>query len=416
MPIDFTLTSAQRDLQEEARDVAQRVLSGADAATRGLATPQERFLATRPMYEELVRAGMLRRLVPVPLGGTGTGVVDFALLAEELIAVDASVPLTLFATALGFTPVLLAGTPEQQERLLAPFLTAEGAPLAAFGFSEPQGSANFASPEPGTGLQTVAARDGDEWVITGAKQWVSNATGWDGEGADLTCVVARTDLAMPPAESALVVAVPRPASGLEALGAFDTIGHRAHLTPQLRYQGVRVPAANALGEPGSGVGLTEMTFGLTAAVVGAFSVGLMRAALDEALRFARTERRAGAVPIIDHQAVGDVLSDAKTKIEAVRSLTWRAAHALDAGSPAALELSVQTKIYGSETAVAVIYDLMRAVGIQSYGHELPFGRILQDALAYPLFDGGNLGVRRRQLHRILREDGYDPLGTILSEG
>ena len=412
MPIDFTLTAEQLELQATAREIARRVLAGADASTRHLATPQERFAATRPLYEQLVEAGLMRRLIPAPLGGTGTGVLDFALLAEELIAVDASVSLTLFATALGFTPVLLAGTPEQHERFLAPFLTGAGTPLAAFGFSEPQGSANFADPSPGAGLQTLAVREGDEWVITGAKQWVSNAAGWDGEGADLTCIVARTDLEGPPAESLVVIAVPRPEAGLNVIGAFDTIGHRAHLVPQVRYEGVRVPAGNALGEPGSGLGLTEMTFGMTAAIVGAFSVGLMRAAFDEALRFARSERRAGPVPIIDHQAVGDLLSDVKTKIEAVRSLTWRAAHALDTGSPAALELAVQTKIFGSETAVQAIYDLMRAVGIQSYGHELPLGRILQDALAYPLFDGGNMGVRRRQLHAMLRDPSYDPLATV----
>jgi nitroalkane oxidase len=412
VPIDFTLTTEQVELQATAGQIAQRVLAGADAATRHLATPQERFAATRPMYEQLVEAGLLRRLVPAPLGGTGTGVLDFALLAEELIAVDASVSLTLFATALGFTPVLLAGTPEQQERFLAPFLSGSGAPLAAFGFSEPQGSANFADPSPGAGLQTRADRDGDEWIITGAKRWVSNAAGWNGEGADLTCIVARTDLDAPPAESLVVIAVPRPGSGFAVEQEIDTVGHRAHLVPQVRYENVRVPVENALGEPGSGLGLTEMTFGGTAAVVGAFSVGLMRAAFDEALRFARAEHRAGPVPIIDHQAVGDLLSDVKTKIEAVRSLTWRAAHALDTGSPAALELSVQTKVFGSETAVQCIYDLMRAVGIQSYAHDLPFGRILQDALAYPLFDGGNMGVRRRQLHAMLRDPSYDPLATV----
>jgi butyryl-CoA dehydrogenase len=412
MPIDFTLTDEQRELQRTAGDVARRALGDADAATRHLPTPQKRFAATRPMYEELVRAGLLRALVPVPLGGTGTGVVDLALLAEELVAVDASVSLTLFATALGFTPILVAGTPEQQERFLAPFVTGEGTPLAAFGFSEPQGSANYAAPEPGAGLRTLAVRDGDDWVITGAKQWVSNATGWDGEGADLTCVVARTDLDVPPAESCVVVAVPRPERGLEVLGAFDSVGHRAHLTPRLRYDGVRVPAGNALGEPGSGVGIVEATFGMTAAVVGAFSVGLMRAAFDEALRFAREERRAGAVPILEHQAVGDLLTDVRAKIEAVRALTWRAAHALDTGSPAALELAVQTKVFGSETAFGAIYDLMRAVGISSYSHDLPFGRLLQDVLAYPLFDGGNMGVRRRQLHAMLRDPAYDPLASV----
>nr|WP_229187447.1 acyl-CoA dehydrogenase family protein [Bradyrhizobium oropedii] len=90
-------------------------------------------------------------------------------------------------------------------------------------------------------------------------------------------------------------------------------------------------------------------------------------------------------------------------------MSWRACHALDTQSPAAEELSVQAKIFGSEAAVRVITDLMRVVGIDSYDHEAPFGRLLQDALALPIFDGGNLGIRRRQLHTMLKSSDYDPL-------
>ena len=149
----------------------------------------------------------------------------------------------------------------------------------------------------------------------------------------------------------------------------------------------------------------------TAALVGVFGVAMMRAAFDYAWRFARTERRGGLVPIIEHQAVGYALADAKTRIEAARYLSWKACHALDAGSPHALELAVQAKIFGSETAVDVITGLMKVVGIESYDREKPLARILQDALVLPLFDGGNLGVRRRQLHDLLRESDYDPLAA-----
>jgi butyryl-CoA dehydrogenase len=162
--IDFTLTAGQREMQAAARAFARDVLAGASQATFGLRTPEERFAATRPVYERMVQGGLLRQLVPSPLGGEGTGVLGLSLLAEELIAGDAGVALTLFATALGFTPVLVAGTPEQQRGFLAPFLVDDGAPLAAFAFSEPGGSANFASAEPGTGLRTTAKLDGDEWA------------------------------------------------------------------------------------------------------------------------------------------------------------------------------------------------------------------------------------------------------------
>src|SRR5258707_15808163 len=96
-------------------------------------------------------------------------------------------------------------------------------------------------------------------------------------------------------------------------------------------------------------------------------------------------------------------------IEATRYLSWRACHAVDTQSPAADELAIQAKIYGSETAVRVITDLMRVVGIDSYDHEAPLGRLLQDALALPIFDGGNMGIRRRQLHNLLKRPDYDAL-------
>ena len=93
----------------------------------------------------------------------------------------------------------------------------------------------------------------------------------------------------------------------------------------------------------------------------------------------------------------------------MRYLSWRACHAVDTQSSAADELAIQAKIYGSETAVRVIVDLMRVVGIDSYDHEAPLGRLLQDALALPIFDGGNMGVRRQQLHNLLKRPDYDAL-------
>ncbi|MGN1285986.1 MAG: acyl-CoA dehydrogenase family protein [Bradyrhizobium sp.] len=412
MPIDFTLTKEQRELQMSARSFARTVLSGVADATRHLATPAERFAATRPFYEKVVKAGFLRRMIPAPLGGEGTGVFDMAIVAEEFQSVDVNVSLTLFGSLLGLMPVMLAGSPAQQKTLIAPFLERARAPLAAFAFSEPGGSANFASPVPGTGLRTAAHLDGEDWVISGAKQWVSSATGWDGNGADLICVVCRTDPAAAPDSAISVIAVPRSAGGIKGIAlerAADLMGHRAHLTPRFRLEQVRASRDNVLGGVGSGLQLVEMSFAGTAALVGVFGVALMRAAFDYALNFARSEHRGGAVPIIEHQAVGYVLADAKMAIEAARYLSWKACHAMDSNAPGAFELALHAKVFGSETAVKVITDLMRVVGIESYDHQCPLAGLLQDAMAYPLFDGGNMGVRRRQLHALLKSPEYDPL-------
>lgn len=409
MTIDISFTPDQRQLQLSARRFARDVLTSVAPAIRHLSTPRERFMATRPMYKALVREGFLSRLVPKAFGGGGTGMVDMAVVAEEFHAVDVNVSLTMFANLLGLAPLFQAGTPLQLQRFVAPFLENDGAPLAALANSEPGGSANFASSAPGEGTRTVAILDGDEWVINGAKQWVSSATGWDGEGADLLCVVCRAGHQRDSLGGISIIAVQRGVDGLKTVRDIDTLGHRGHLTPHFALTSVRAPRGNLIGPLGGGQQIVDGSFTGTAALVGIMGVALMRAAFDFALQFAKTERRGGVLPIIEHQAVGYALADAKTKIEAARTLGWRACHAMDLMASGAPELALHSKIFGSETAVAVITQLMQVVGVDSYSHELPLAGLLQDAIALPLFDGGNMGVRRRQLYELLRGSQYHSL-------
>jgi nitroalkane oxidase len=308
-------------------------------------------------------------------------------------------------------PPLIGGTQEQRSRLLPPFWKQAGAPLAGFCATEPGGSANPASPPPGEGVRTAAKLSGDRWIIDGRKSWVSSATGWDRKGADILSVLCRTDPDAPPERGISVMLMERPVSGLVFERAIDSVGHRAHLLPQFNLKGVSVRRDDVLGSLGGGLALTAACFTGAAALVGIFAVALMRAAFEFTLAFARTEMRGGIDPIIEHQAVGYALADAKMAIESTRCLAWRACQAVDVQSPGAQELAIEAKVHGSETAVRVLTDLMRVVGIESYDHALPLGRLLQDALALPLFGGGNIGVRRRQLHAILKRPEYDPLTT-----
>ena len=211
MAIDFTPSAAQRELQLISRRFAHDVLAGARSAYEELPTPEARFLATRPAYEAMVAAGFLRKCIPAPAGGENAGLLDMAIMAEEFYSVNASITLTLLGTVLGLLPILIGGTPEQCGRLLAPFLKAGGAPLAGFCSSEPGGSANAASPPPGEGVRTAARLRDDQWVINGRKKWVSSATGWDRKGADVLCVVCRTDPEAPPASGISIIVSPSPA-------------------------------------------------------------------------------------------------------------------------------------------------------------------------------------------------------------
>jgi nitroalkane oxidase len=192
---------------------------------------------------------------------------------------------------------------------------------------------------------------------------------------------------------------------------YDKIGHRGVVTPRVHFDEVRVPAANLIGEPGrQGKRIVAGAFSWTAALIGAACVGTMRAAFEFALDFARSEKRLGTVPIIDHQNVGFMLADIKMRIEACRYLTWKACHDFEHTGGRAQELAIMTKVYCSEAAVATIYDCTRVVGIASYMKDLaPLERIMRNAMVFPLYDGGNQGVRRRQLHDMLRQPGYDSM-------
>jgi len=171
MAIDFTLTAQQRELQLSARRFAQRVLTEVGPATRGLRTPLERFAATRPMYEQLVNEGFLRRIIPAPFGGAGTGLVDMAVVAEEFYAVDVNVSLTMFSTLLGLLPVMLGGSPEQQKKFLGPFLERSGTPLAAAGRrgSAPKTSRSVRNPLPTCWIERAGAARPSEIPPPGAR-------------------------------------------------------------------------------------------------------------------------------------------------------------------------------------------------------------------------------------------------------
>jgi butyryl-CoA dehydrogenase len=249
--IDFRLTARQRELQLQSRKFAREVLSAALGA-EALPTPDQRFAATKPAYEAIIAAGFLRKCIPLFAGGENAGLIDTAIMVEELYAVNASITLTLIGTVLGLLPLLIGGTEEQRSRLMPPFLKQTGAPLAGFCATEPGGRANAASPPPGEGVRTTAKLWGDRWIIEGQKSWVSSATGWDRKGADVLSVLCRTDLDAPPERGISIMVVERPESGLVFERAIDSVGHRAHLLPQFNLKGVSVSRDNVLGSLGGG--------------------------------------------------------------------------------------------------------------------------------------------------------------------
>jgi len=412
MAIDFVLSDSQQELQKNARDFAEQVLEPIVDKIDRSSDGWESFLAGREAYRQMAQAGFTKSFIPVLYGGGGFPLVDIAIAAEELSRVDVNVPTTMLAHGLALYPIIHYGTPEQKEHFLRPFTEdAEGDLLAAFAFTDVAGGANFDSPDPAGGIQTIARRDGDEWVITGEKHYTTNGTGWDKKGCHLYTVICRTDPAAGADEALAVMAVPGNRHGISVVDVYDKVGHRGVVTPRIHFDQVRVPASYIIGQPGlSAKRIFTEAFSWTAALIGAACVGTMRGAFEYALDFARKEKRLGTVPVLEHQNVGFMLADIKMRIEACRYLTWKACHDFDRTGGRAQELAIMTKVYCSEAATTAVYDCMRVVGIASYTKDLtPLERMMRDAMVFPLYDGGNQGIRRRQLHDMFRQPGYDSM-------
>ncbi|MGV9712722.1 acyl-CoA dehydrogenase family protein [Gordonia sp. NPDC003424] len=407
MAFSFTLTPQQEQLQSSTRGFATTVLRPLAETVAAEPDPLTRALLTRPAFEQGVAAGILASLIPPAAGGTaGTG-IDAAVALEEVAAEFPDYFINMAGPLIALMPVYAAGTPDQIERFVRPFLASQGAPLAAMAFSEPEGSANFDSPPPG-GIQTTAVPDGDHYVINGRKAWASFLSGWDGDGPDIMSIVCRA----PGGVSVIVAEREQLAGHIEVEEHYDLPGLRGCLTSRVRLHDVRVPDQNLIGAEGDGISLTRNAFLPSGASIGVFATGAMRKAFDIALEFATTDTRGGGHPIIHHQSVADVLANAKGRIEATRLLSWRAMDAVLGGHPAGAEWALHSKIYGSDTALTVVNELVQAVGVTAYDLRHPLMTILNNVLAYPIIEGGNIGIRRRQLQTMFSDPAYDAYATV----
>jgi alkylation response protein AidB-like acyl-CoA dehydrogenase len=398
--IGFSLTDKQKALREESAKIGKEILSPARAIYSQHSDQESRFQATLPFYEQLVKAGFVKAQVPTALGGSNESFIDGAIVAEELYAVDSSIMLHVLGTGLGLMPLILGGTPEQHKKYLAPFLTCDGNPLASLTHSEPGGTANWLE-KGGKGLETTVRKEGDYYVVNGEKVrelnqsidllahftlinfdctqlWTTNSAGWDGKGAALSCLCCRfsedggpQDPQDDPASNIIVLLVTRDTVAQNDSGAYQKIeepnlmGHIAASGPLTKYTNFKVPVTDVLA-PGNGASVIERAFSMSAALAGAMSVGIMRAAFEAALKFAREDSRRGTVPVIERQSAADLLINAKLKIDTSRILVWKALDGVEKGTGddrSRYEACLQAKIYCSDQAVAAVWDTMQLVGM-----------------------------------------------------
>jgi short/branched chain acyl-CoA dehydrogenase len=366
--MNFDLTDEQRLLRETVRDFAAgEVAPAAERLDREHAFP----------YELVARMGELGLMgIPFPpeFGGGGADTLSYVLAVEELARVDSSVAITMAAhTSLGTMPIHLFGDERQRQEWL-PDLCA-GQRLAAFGLTEPEAGSDAGN------VRTTARREDDEWVIDGAKQFITNS------GTEISACVTITALTGGAGDGREIsnLIVPNGTPGYEPGEPYRKMGWNASDTRPLSFDGCRVPAANLLGPRGAGFKQFLQILDGGRIGVAAMGVGLAQGALDEALAYAR-ERQAFGQPISRFQAIQAKLADLATELEAARLLTYKAAILKDRGQPFTLT-AAQAKLKTGRLAVRASEEAVQIHGGYGYIEEYPVCRFYRDAKILTIGEG-----------------------------
>ena len=374
------LTPEQLLIQQTARRFAQEQVAPH-------AAEWERQGAFRPgLFQELGALGLMGMTVPPEWGGAGADNVSYALALQEIAAGDGALATVVSGhNSVGVMPILSYGTEAQKQRYVRDL--ASGRKLTAFCLTEPQGGSDAAA------IRMQARRQGDHYLLTGTKQFITS-----GATADI----------------ALVIAVTNPDAGKRGISAFivDTktpgytvtrverkMGQNASDTCEIRFDDVLVPAEDRLGEEGLGyrIALANLEGGRIG--IASQSVGMARAALDIAVRYAH-ERHAFGKTIFEHQAVSFRLADMAASLEAARQLTLHAAALKDAGQPCLVEASM-AKLVASETAEKICSDAIQTLGGAGYMQDFAVERIYRGVRGAKIYEGTN-DIQRLVISRSLR--------------
>jgi short/branched chain acyl-CoA dehydrogenase len=366
--VDFELTDEQRLLRDTVRDFARaEVAPVAEELDRTKSFPYE-------IVAKMGELGLMGIPFPEEYGGGGADTLSYALAVEELARVDSSVCITMAAhTSLGTMPIHLWGTDEQKSEWLP--VLCRGERLAAFGLTEPEAGSDAGA------TRTRAKLSDGEWVIDGAKQFITNS------GTDISGCVTITAVTGESSGAREIsnIIVPNGTPGYEIGEAYRKMGWNASDTRPLAFDGCRVPESNLLGRRGEGFKNFLHILDGGRIGVAAMGVGLAQGALDEALAYAK-ERKAFGQPISSFQAIQAKIADISAELEAARLLTYKAAIEKDRGRSFTLT-AAQAKLKTGRLAVRACEEAVQIHGGYGYIEEYPVCRFYRDAKILTIGEG-----------------------------
>jgi acyl-CoA dehydrogenase len=363
--LDFTLTPKQIKLREKARRFAlEEVLPVAWYYDAKDEIPM-------PVLRKAFDADIMNNDIPKEYGGQGLGLVEAALITEELSAACPGLATSIFDSSLGMEPILLSDNEIAKKKYLPKI--AKDFKLTAFATSEPTMGSDVA------GLRCKAVADGDDYLLSGTKYWITN-----GGVADYVTVFATTDPKIQH-QGICCFVVETQWDGVTIGRTIPKMGQRCSNTVGIQLKNVRVPKENILAPPGKGFVLAMKTFARTRPIIGSFGVGAARAAMEYALDYAK-KRKTFGMNIKDYQAIQFKLADMFQKVETARLLTWKSAWESDQGKDATISASI-AKIYATETALEVANEALQIFGGYGYTKMFPIEKLLRDIRLLRIYEG-----------------------------
>ena len=316
--------------------------------------------------------GLVNARVPEAYGGSGLGMFDACLIAEELTYGCAGIATSLLLNQIALMPIMIFGSPEQKERFLKPICTSEKVQFVSFGLTEPAVGSDLA------GLRTKVEKRDAGYVINGRKTFITN-----GNMSTLFVVLASTDLSKGyKGISAFIVPTD---AGVEVGKKEDKMGIRASQTVDVILEDVKIPLENLLGNEGQGFRVALETLDRTRALAAAMACGLAQRALDESLKYA-SERVQFGKPLIQHQLIKAKLADMCIETDAARLLTWRAAWLADQGKTPVVESS-QAKAFAGDMAMKAAIEAVQIFGGYGYMKDYPVEKLMRDAKIFQIYEG-----------------------------
>jgi butyryl-CoA dehydrogenase len=366
--MDYFLTEEQLMIKDLSRQIAEERIK----PVRAELDEKEEF--PWAIVKEMAKSDMFGIFIPEEFGGLSGGCLELVLAVEELSRVCSGIAISFAASALGTFPILLFGSQQQKEKYLPE--VAAGRSLAAFALTEPDAGSDA------SGIKTTAKLDGEEYVLNGTKQWITN-----GGEANIYTVIALTNPAKG-MRGASAFIVEKGTPGFDFGKKEKKLGIRASATRELIFTDCKIPKSNLIGRVGMGFIVAMKTLDSSRPGIGAQAVGIAQGAMEEALEYSHQRVQFGQ-PISSFQAVQHMLADMATQIEAARALVYCAARFIDSGAKDISQASAMAKLFASDVAMKVTTDAVQILGGYGYMRDYPVEKMMRDAKITQIYEGTN---------------------------